>query len=913
MPPYGARLGGLTALSEEQIVAFVTHGQPGHGLSLDGLTELSSEQARSLRLFLGPLSLNGLTTLSPEAAEILTCGIAPLPLSQIPVSLNGLRTLAPGVAKALGAEALGGSGPLSLDGLTELSAEDAAALGNAIGPISLNGLVELTPEIVRALNKEHIQRGSLSFNGVKKLSEETARALAELRCDLSLGGVAEISPEVAGALAERNGYRLALGGLKRLSAETAAALARSNSHALILDGLERTSPAVAAALANYPLELSLGGLSSLSPEVAEKLSRHGGDLRLAGLEEITPAAAAALAPHRGLLDLSGLKSVSAEILEALAPTVDISLRSPAVVAADAVAAMPPALRVWFVEQSPRGGNPVRQEQDEVIAVDRSTVEGALAAAGVGGRVDLGDRDAVSVAEAELVAEHRGDVSLDGLTTLPAETAAVLARHGIGMLSLDGLKTLDTDVASALAAKPGWLVLDGVTKIEEVAEEKQQLAFGSILGRMGMNPFAPRPPEPGDAMEAPLPDDVSTLTSLTVEQAKALKRSFSAGNLGGLTELTPEVAEVLSTSEYINVMDLSGLTSLSPDAARALAAGNGYALCLNGLTSLPQDLAEALAAGRGRTLELNGLSEISLDAATALRRKGESQAISLNGLTRLTPEVASALVRYGGTISLNGVTHLSEGVARALLSEEASRQLAEGHSTRMSLDGLTTLSPGVATALMERFKFARKERNPGLLSLNGLTTLSPEVESILEPHRYVLSMDGLEEFPVWWAEEVARRNQGSTKEIRLKKISSEVARRLARGVPSGWRQSYEFRTLEFLTPESARALARFSGEIRFGSLRELDPDVATAFEQHSNTLILKAATECRPRPRRHWPGIGATSSFRPSMPTLPRRFGAFVDSSRRQPLCRRTPTWELSRPFRWKRLANSHGALLVASI
>ncbi|MEI8318855.1 MAG: hypothetical protein WCH79_13000, partial [Planctomycetia bacterium] len=59
MLPYGARLGGLTALSEEQIIAFVTHGQPGHGLSLDGLTELSTEQARSLRLFLGPLSLNG--------------------------------------------------------------------------------------------------------------------------------------------------------------------------------------------------------------------------------------------------------------------------------------------------------------------------------------------------------------------------------------------------------------------------------------------------------------------------------------------------------------------------------------------------------------------------------------------------------------------------------------------------------------------------------------------------------------------------------------------------------------------------------------------------------------------------------------------------------------------------------------
>jgi hypothetical protein len=396
------------------------------------------------------------------------------------------------------------------------------------------------------------------------------------------------------------------------------------------------------------------------------------------------------------------------------------------------------------------------------------------------------------------------VSLDGLTTLPAETAAILARHQRGMLSLDGLKTLDTDVASALAAKPGWLVLDGVTKIEEVAEENQQLALESILERVGMpipgRSSAPPPPEPGDAMEGLLPDDVSTLTSLTVELAKALKRSFSddisAGDLSGLTELTPKVAEVISAREYI---DLSGLTSLSPDVASALAAGRITGLSLDGLTSLSPDVASALAAGRitglslnGLTslspdvagaldgfnkLRLNGLSEISPEAVSALRRKGKSQTICLNGLTRLTPEVASELVRYEGVIILNGVT-----------------------------------------------------------------TLPREVEAILKPHRRFVGMRGLEEVPVWWAEEVMSR-AGFRSPFSLKKLSPEVARRLARGEPKGdERDDLEFPALESLTPESARALARCSETIRFGSLRELNPDVAAAFEQHSNTLILEAVTE-----------------------------------------------------------------------
>jgi len=56
--------------------------------------------------------------------------------------------------------------------------------------------------------------------------------------------------------------------------------------------------------------------------------------------------------------------------------------------------------------------------------------------------------------AEALAEHEGNLILNGLTTLSAEVAEALGQHK-GRLSLNGLTTFSGEVAKALAAAEKW--------------------------------------------------------------------------------------------------------------------------------------------------------------------------------------------------------------------------------------------------------------------------------------------------------------------------------------------------------------------------------------------------------------------------------------------------------------------------
>jgi hypothetical protein len=69
--------------------------------------------------------------------------------------------------------------------------------------------------------------------------------------------------------------------------------------------------------------------------------------------------------------------------------------------------------------------------------------------------------------AETLAEHEGNLLLNGLTTISAEAAEALAKHW-GYLSLDGLTTLSDKAAEALAKHKGDLYLDGLTTLSDKA-------------------------------------------------------------------------------------------------------------------------------------------------------------------------------------------------------------------------------------------------------------------------------------------------------------------------------------------------------------------------------------------------------------------------------------------------------------
>ena len=79
-------------------------------------------------------------------------------------------------------------------------------------------------------------------------------------------------------------------------------------------------------------------------------------------------------------------------------------------------------------------------------------------------------------------------------------------------------------------------------------------------------------------------------------------------LDGLRELSPDVAEALSTFNPQGPSDrlkLNGLRQLSPEAARKLAPFRAT-LCLGGLRTVSPEVAEALVEVRGR-LVLDGVA------------------------------------------------------------------------------------------------------------------------------------------------------------------------------------------------------------------------------------------------------------------------------------------------------------------
>jgi hypothetical protein len=131
----------------------------------------------------------------------------------------------------------------------------------------------------------------------------------------------------------------------------------------------------------------------------------------------------------------------------------------------------------------------------------------------------------------LVAKFKGQqeqLSLNGLTTLDAATAAALAEFEGVALFLDGLTTLSVDTAKALAKYSGSLVLQG-------------------------------------------------LTTLDVETARSLADAKGKFNVGGLKRLSPEVAKTLAECGRWDGT-LFGITAFegpdSVDVAKALATKAG---------------------------------------------------------------------------------------------------------------------------------------------------------------------------------------------------------------------------------------------------------------------------------------------------------------------------------------------------
>ena len=215
-------------------------------------------------------------------------------------------------------------------------------------------------------------------------------------------------------------------------------------------------------------------------------------------------------------------------------------------------------------------------------------------------------------------------------------------------------------------------------------------------------------------------DLGELTSITDEAAEVLSRHQGGGlHLYGLAALSNAAAESLSKIRGADRLFLSGLASISDAAAQALSRYQGW-LCLGSFTELSDAAAESLSKHKGE-LRLNGLTTLTDATAESLsRHEGE---LNLSGLTSISDAAADSLSKHEGGLYLESLTELSDAAAESLSKHEGA----------LGLDGLTELSEAAVEAL---------SKHEGGLALNGLTELSDTAAESLSRHQGTIDLGSL---------------------------------------------------------------------------------------------------------------------------------------------------------------------------
>ncbi len=316
------------------------------GLTLVG-SELPSDEILKTILSSGlGISLQDVKVLSPGQVRIVSAALASTTfragvLQRASLSLPSLQKL----DSALLAETLAKSNGFNFPGVTSISLEAAAAIGNfpdeeirradgtiefrPSGQLNFPRLEELSTETAQLLFKRRWL--SISFPSVQEVSLETVRLMARQTSQLTLG-IPTLPTEFASAFVEiptrqpMAGDNISFPHLNDLSSEAAGILVRSLNRGF------REVPH--GKFSNTP-RLSLGNMAgyfTLSPALAVELAKYEGNLQIEGLSELPDESAAALASFPGpYLMLSGpaaekFSPKAAESLAKVSGVLQIDLR-----------------------------------------------------------------------------------------------------------------------------------------------------------------------------------------------------------------------------------------------------------------------------------------------------------------------------------------------------------------------------------------------------------------------------------------------------------------------------------------------------------------------------------------------------------------------------------------------------------
>jgi hypothetical protein len=474
---------------------------------------------------------------------------------------------------------------------------------------------------------------------------------------------------------------------------------------------------------------------------------------------------------------------------------------------------------------------VVRRTEATARIDTGKAALAFASGGVSfrGALTLGGLESLDAETAAVLADYdEGPLFLDGLAELSPEAARALKKFKGGprsyasfgrCLSLAGLETLSPESAAELADFGGEALFLGVTELPEAA-------FRSLMKfqrRLYLPRLARIPAGAAESMADYRGPGLSILglAAISTDEARVLAGMGNRwnGRLPHVKNLSPETAAVLAGLNGLNKrvtaegpflpprvvrLELDGAT-LSAETARALARFPGV-LLLRGITqaALSDDMLAALAEYKGSGLGLGGLKAVSPDLAKRIATFA-TKFLFLDDVTELPPEAAQALAGFPGVVSLDGLTEVSPELVRAL-----------GDLNRRPTKGVTALSPEAAAAVVEGVR--------GFSLTLNLTSL-----------------------PADTAKELAKGRRNDLILDRLTELSDEAAAALGGSrVTNLW-----LRGLTDLSPGAAKGLAglKAAGQLgptlRLDSLRSLSPEAAEAFAASDITYLELIGLETLP--------------------------------------------------------------------
>jgi len=432
--------------------------------------------------------------------------------------------------------------------------------------------------------------------------------------------------------------------LKAITAEQATDLVKQGKPLRL--AVTELSQEVATILAGAKAELSFDALTTLTPESAAALAKRNGHLDLPKLTELSPAVAKALAPHTGVLALS-VQELSDETAAALANRVgDTQLNS-------LTSLTSLALAERLGRQNVVSLNSVRRITPEIARALNPPAD--LTARDKDGKqpyrwIDIGLTELSPEAGAAIVASRHG-FAMHSLESITPEAAAAMSGPNFINMRMWGLKTLSPATAAALAKGSGILDIRmfGPEISNEAAEALAKQMRSSPTRQVDLN-------------------GLKKLSSPALAVAALLKsdsRSGPHGTLGGVTEITDEVARALAEcKEMINVPpSLKSLTS-APLAAKYVSQSQRGDVVFRKVAAISDDVAAVLATHKGK-VDLSGLKSLSAPAARAFTsHEGD---LILDGLEEIGDEAAAALAKASSTVSLKGLKKVSPAARSTLMA------------------------------------------------------------------------------------------------------------------------------------------------------------------------------------------------------------------------------------------------------